>query len=219
MGRDPYDILGVPRDAGDEEIRRAYRRLAKQEHPDTDGGDENYFCRLNDAYESIRTPERRRAQARERGRVDRQNWTGPGARGQRPAWRSPPGGGAPGTARGPGARPGGRPRSIFGPDLSGLFDRMFGGGLSGLFAGSAAGTVPWGGTPGGDTRGGDEHYRLEARLTPEQARRGVSMALELGERRHQIDVPAGVRDGDVLSFSESSPGGARISVELEIVVR
>ena len=38
-GRDPYEVLGVGRDAGDAEIRRAYRRLARQFHPDRNKGD------------------------------------------------------------------------------------------------------------------------------------------------------------------------------------
>lgn len=166
MARDPYDILGVPRDAGDEEIRRAYRRLAKQEHPDADGGDENYFCRLNDDYESIRTPERRRARSHRSAHGGRE-----GA-----AWRAPPAGGF---------RPG---------------------------AWSSAG-------PGGGRGSRGRHYRLEVRLTPEETRRGVSMNVDLPDGRHRIDVPAGVVHGDVLSFSESSPAGERISLDLEIVVR
>ncbi|MFP4566999.1 MAG: DnaJ domain-containing protein [Spirochaetaceae bacterium] len=192
MAGDPYDILGVPRDAGDEEIRRAYRRLAKQEHPDAEGGDENYFCRLNDAYEAIRTPERRRA------------WSREGARGEGAWGKGPWGGGVrggPGARAGAGARPRERASSLLGGDLFSLFDRIFGGGM-----------------PGDDTRGTDGHYRLEARLTPREARDGISMEIELPDGRHHIDVPPGVRDGDVLSFSESSPAVGRISVELEVVV-
>ncbi|NBB89631.1 MAG: DnaJ domain-containing protein, partial [Spirochaetes bacterium] len=200
MARDPYDILGVPRNAGDEEIRRAYRRLAKQEHPDTDGGDENYFCRLNDAYESIRTPARRLAQARERGRADRQSSTGAGAASRRPAWWSPPGGGAPGTARGPGGRPRGRSGSIFGGDLFGLFERVFCEGLADVFNGADPGVRPRGAGPrGADGRHRGRHYRIELRLTPKEARRGSSRELELADGAHRIDVPPGVRHGDMLS--------------------
>ena len=191
MARDPYDILGVPPDAGDEEIRRAYRRLAKQEHPDADGGDENYFCRLNDAYESIRTPERRRAHSREDAR------RGPSFRTRSPERRR---GGfgfgpVPGRGRGPGSGPGSGVASIFGGDLFRLFERVLGGGHRG------------------------RHYRIELRLTPMEARRGTSTELELADGAHRIDVPPGVRHGDVLSFTETTSAGERLSVDVEVLVR
>lgn len=56
--RDLYEILGVGRDAGDEEIKRAYRKRAQQLHPDT-GGDEDGFKELSTAYEVLRNPQAR----------------------------------------------------------------------------------------------------------------------------------------------------------------
>src|SRR3990172_7225969 len=60
--RDYYGLLGVSRDAGDEEIKRAYRNLAKQHHPDRNPGDksaEEQFKAINEAYSVLSDPERR----------------------------------------------------------------------------------------------------------------------------------------------------------------
>jgi molecular chaperone DnaJ len=61
MARDYYDILGVSRDADKEEIKRAYRRLARKYHPDVnkDDGAEERFKEINRAYEVLSEPETR----------------------------------------------------------------------------------------------------------------------------------------------------------------
>jgi molecular chaperone DnaJ len=62
--RDYYEILGVSRDASEAEIKKAYRRLARDHHPDVnahDSGAEERFKELTEAYEVLSTPESRRA--------------------------------------------------------------------------------------------------------------------------------------------------------------
>ncbi len=55
-----YEVLGVRRDASQAEIRNAYRRLAKERHPDSPGGDAREFALLQEAHEVLSDPERRR---------------------------------------------------------------------------------------------------------------------------------------------------------------
>jgi len=58
--RDYYEVLGVSRSAGDEEIKKAFRRLAKQYHPDAnkEQGAEARFIEINEAYEILSDPQK-----------------------------------------------------------------------------------------------------------------------------------------------------------------
>ncbi|MET0328836.1 MAG: DnaJ domain-containing protein, partial [Luteimonas sp.] len=82
--KDYYEILGVEPNAGDAEIKTAYRRLARKYHPDVskEPGAEDTFKSVNEAYEALRDPEKRKA------------YDGLRARGYRPGddVQPPPGG-------------------------------------------------------------------------------------------------------------------------------
>jgi len=116
-GKDYYDILGVKKDASADDIKKAFRRLARKHHPDT-GGSEDKFKELNEAYEVLSDSEKR-AQYDQYGQYFGGN--------------VPPGGaGWPGGAGGaPG--PGGFSYDVNAGDLGDLFGDLFGGG--GGFAG------------------------------------------------------------------------------------
>ena len=67
---DPYKVLGVSPDASDEEIKRAYRKLAKQYHPDLNPGDEaaaKKMQQINAAYDQIKNPEKYQQQQQQTG--------------------------------------------------------------------------------------------------------------------------------------------------------
>src|SRR5688572_27477682 len=72
MAEDPYKVLGVARDAPDEEIRRTYRKLAKQLHPDLNpansGTAEEKFKKVSAAYDIVGDPEKRKQY--DRGEID-----------------------------------------------------------------------------------------------------------------------------------------------------
>jgi DnaJ-class molecular chaperone len=72
MAEDPYKVLGVARDASDEEIRRVYRKLAKQLHPDLNpvnsASAEERFKKVSAAYDIVGDPEKRRQY--DRGEID-----------------------------------------------------------------------------------------------------------------------------------------------------
>lgn len=59
MSKDYYEILGVPKSASDDEIKRAYRKLAHQYHPDKNKGDDKKFKEINEAYQVLGNREKR----------------------------------------------------------------------------------------------------------------------------------------------------------------
>jgi len=56
--KDPYKILGVDKSASDKEIKKAYRKLAKENHPDKVEGNEDKFKEIADAYETLGNQEK-----------------------------------------------------------------------------------------------------------------------------------------------------------------
>lgn len=59
MSKDYYNILGVSREASQEEIKKAYRQLAHKYHPDKGGGDEKRFKEVNEAYQVLGNPQKK----------------------------------------------------------------------------------------------------------------------------------------------------------------
>ena len=179
--RDYYEVLGVPRTASEREIKSAFRKLARQHHPDVNPNDPESaerFKEISEAREVLGDPEKRR-------RYDQlgPNWRREDA--QQPA------GGAEGFGRGV--------RVEYGSASPEDMEDLFGAGspfsdfYNDLFGGARR-------APGGFGVGplAGEDVEAETTITLEEAYRGTTRTLELqtnGKRRVEVRIPPGVRDG------------------------
>src|SRR5690349_11288849 len=60
MAKDYYEILGVPKTASADEVKKAFRELAHQHHPDKQGGTDAKFKEINEAYQVLGNPDKRK---------------------------------------------------------------------------------------------------------------------------------------------------------------
>ena len=114
--KDPYEILGVPPGAGSGELKKAFRRLARQRHPDSDPGNpwaEDDFKDLSAAYDLLTDPKRR-------ARFDRGEITGDWTRGRRPRRPKSPPSRPQGTAKRPKPKKPARPKAAKRSKTAGL---------------------------------------------------------------------------------------------------
>lgn len=206
--RDPYTTLGIPRTASEADIKSAYRKLAKELHPDRNKDNPKAaekFSEVTRAYDLL-SDKAKRAQF-DRGEIDAEGnpanpFAGMGARG---------GYGRGGTyGAGPGGAPGAGDFGGFGADdvdLSDLFEGLFGGRKGPQpQAKRGFGRQP---PPPPPKRGADIQYRLAVPFVEAAAGRDQRITLADG-KAIVLKLPAGVEDGTMMRLKDKGhpgPGG------------
>jgi DnaJ-class molecular chaperone len=199
----PYTVLGVKPDASADEIRKVYRKLAKQFHPDLNPGNREAEARFKDistAYELVSDPDKR-------GRFDRGEIDESGAeRPERSYYRSHAEG-RQGAKYATGGEEGGFPPE----DLEELFESFLGRGQRGR-----------GGGGGFKMRGSDHSYALSIDFL--EAVNGARKRVTMAEGQTlDVTVPPGVEDGQVLRLrnqgGDGVGGGPSGDALIEIHVR
>jgi curved DNA-binding protein len=231
--QDYYAALGVPRTASQDEIKAAYRKLARKYHPDVskEADAEAKFKEVNEANEVLKDPEKRAA-------YDQlgSNWkAGQEFRAPPPGWdagfefrgagREGPFGGFQGGA--------GMPEGFDASDFfEALFGRRGGAGMGGAgFAGGMPGGMPGArGRRAAAPRDGEDHH-AKVLIDLEDSYRGAQRTLtlrmpgpdgdgSLAERRLDVQIPKGVRAGQKLRLAgqggPAEPGGRAGDLYLEI---
>jgi curved DNA-binding protein len=202
--KDYYKILGVSKDASQDEIKKAFRKLARQYHPDVNPEDktaEEHFKEINEAYEVLSDPEKREKYDRfgsqwkqyqqAGGRPEDFNW------GQ---WTAQPGGQRVYTRQ---VSPD-EFEEIFGGSMGGFsdfFETLFGG--SRPQAGRGFRTDNYSPRP---QRGRDQEHAVQ--ITLEEAFHGTNRVLQWEDgRKIEVKIPRGVRTGSRVRLSGQGQAG------------
>lgn len=189
MAGDPYKELGVSRGASADEIKKAFRKLAKELHPDKNPGNkvaDERFKRITAAFDLLGDAEKRAKF--DRGEIDADG---------REQFRGFGGGGARG---GPGGHPfgqgGARPQGFENIDLDELFGGMFGGGAR----------------PGGTRAGGfaakGQDVRATLEISLEDSISGATRRIQFSDGRMlDVAIPKGACDGQTIRLKgQGAPG-------------
>ena len=193
--KDYYKILGVSRDAKTDEIRKAYRKLAKQYHPDINkqAGAEEKYKEINEAYEVLKDPDKR-------SKYDTlgMNWQ------QGQDFTPPPGWN----------QSGGHYQHVeFGGNFSDFFQTLFGG---------SGGFGNFGDIFGGGSSSGEYHRPMardseaDLNLKLNEAVKGGTFSLRIGNRTLSVNIPKGITDGTKLTLRGKSEGGGDLHLTIHI---
>lgn len=203
--KDYYKILGVERSASADDVRKAYRKLAMQHHPDRNPGNkqaEDKFKEINEAYQVLSDPQKR-------ARFDQlgsaySSWQQRGGSPNDFDWSQWMGGQ-------PGGQGGvhvdyGDINDLFGQDIFSDFFRS-------IFGGTGAG----GGRAQTSTRARQQPaYQQPISISLDEAYHGTMRMLQSDERRLQVKIPAGVKTGSKVRVAGGGPEGLDLYLIVEV---
>jgi len=177
--KDYYKILGVERGASEDEIKKAYRKLARKYHPDVskEANAKERFQEVGEAYETLKDKEKRAAYDSLGSHRPGQDFRPP------PDWFSRFG------------RGGGEEADLGGIDLSDLFE-SFGRGFGRGGAGRRDFKIP------------GEDYEVTVPLTLEEIARGIEREFRIGDKSLRARIPRGATDGERLRLRGKGGPGA-----------
>lgn len=190
--RDYYKVLGIERNASADDIRRAYRKLAMQHHPDRNPGSkeaEDKFKEINEAYQVLSDPQKR-------ARYDQlgsaySNWE---RRGGTPGdfdWSQWSGGAPRGDY--------GNADDVFG---EGFFSEFF----RSIFGGMGRTEAP----------GRAQAYQQPVTISLEEAYHGATRLLQSNGRRMEVRIPAGVKSGSKVRVAGAGPEGLDLYLVVDV---
>ena len=196
--RDPYEVLGVPRNASQEDIRKAFRKLARTHHPDVsrEPDAEARFKEITEANDVLGNPETR-------ARFDRYG----------PAWREMSRGAPPPSGNG-GAGP--DVRVVYG-DVGDIGDIFGGGGFGDIF-GDIFGRRGGGAGAGGPPPDGRTDLQTEVLVSPDEAALGATVEVTTPTGVARVKVPPGTSSGRRLRLRGKGRGRGDLYATVRIVV-
>ncbi|TSA87211.1 molecular chaperone DnaJ [Deinococcus detaillensis] len=205
--KDYYDVLGVQRSSSEGEIKSAYRKLAKQYHPDKNAGDHKAserFKEIGEAYAVLSDAEKRKLydQYGHSGQVPPGAWGGAGA------------GGGSGFSS---ADYGGVDASQFSDFFQGLFGQQGQPGRGGFRGGGAQVNLDdlMSGMGGG--RRFVQNVEGELQVTLQEAYSGSDETIQVEGKRLTVRIPAGTRDGARLRLAGQGPGGGDVLLTIRVL--
>ena len=199
--KDYYKILGVERSASTDEIRKAYRKLAMQYHPDRNQGNkqaEEKFKEINEAYQALSDPQKR-ARYDQLG-SEYSNWQRRGAPGDFDwsQWFNTQQAGRGGTRVEYGDL-----NDLFGQGgFSDFFQSIFGGGMGGAATGTRTRSAP--------------AYQQAVTISLQEAHDGALRSLQSNGRRVDVRIPAGVKTGSKVRVPGAGPEGLDLYLIVEV---